>query len=87
MSQETPKVTKINRLGAILFLFLVAGQFLVGCASNVMHNYIVDDKENSHIYLSDKIYNNSIHWCFRHDRMENIRIKNPVVSTGKAKAR
>ena len=59
------------------FLFTIV-LFCTGCSANVMHNYIVDDKHKSHVYLSESIYNNSTHWCFKHNRMENIKIKNPI---------
>ena len=33
--------------------------FLMSCVPNTMHNHILDNKEITHIYLSDDIHNPS----------------------------
>ena len=49
-----------------------------------MHSHILDNKEVTHIYLSDDIHSGSNYWCVRHGMMEKIEIKKPnVLSSGK----
>ena len=58
--------------------------FLMSCASNTMHNRILDNQNITHVYLSDDIHSGSKHWCVRHGIMEEIEIKKPnVIYSGK----
>jgi len=53
--------------------------FLMSCVPNTMHSHILDNKEITHIYLSDDIRSGSRHWCLKHTQMEKIEIKKPSV--------
>ena len=55
--------------------------FLMSCVPNAMHSHILDNKEVTHIYLSDDIHSGSNYWCVRHGMMEKIEIKKPNVSS------
>ena len=58
--------------------------FLMSCAPNSMNNYILDNQNITHVYLSDDIHSGSKHWCVRHGIMEKIEIKKPnVIYSGK----
>ena len=54
--------------------------FLMSCAPNTMNNYILDNQDQSHYYLSEDIRSGSTHWCLKHTQMEKIEIKKPSVS-------
>ena len=53
----------------------------MSCAPNTMSNYILDNTEQTHYYLSDDIKDGSTHWCLKHTQMETIEIKKPSVSS------
>ena len=53
--------------------------FLISCAPNTMNNYILDNQEETHYYLSDDIKSGSTHWCLIHTQMETIKINKPNV--------
>jgi len=55
--------------------------FLMSCVPNTMHNHILDNKEITHVYISDDIRSGSSHWCVKHGMMEKIEIKKPSVSS------
>jgi len=55
--------------------------FLMSCAPNTMNNYILDNQDQTHYYLSDDIRDGSIHWCLKHTQMEKVEIKKPMVSS------
>ena len=55
--------------------------FLMSCAPNTMSNYILDNTEQTHYYLSDDIKDGSTHWCLMHTQMEKIEINKPNVSS------
>tara|TARA_B100000745_G_C19960648_1_gene324677 strand:+ start:276 stop:419 length:144 start_codon:yes stop_codon:yes gene_type:complete len=46
-----------------------------------MHSHILDNKEITHVYISDDIRSGSKHWCVKHGMMETIEIKKPSVSS------
>ena len=50
--------------------------FLMSCVPNTMNNYILDNQDQAHYYLSEDIKNGSTHWCLMHTQMEKIKIKN-----------
>ena len=41
----------------------------------------LDNKEITHVYISDDIRSGSSHWCVKHGMMEKIEIKKPSVSS------
>lgn len=53
----------------------------MSCAPNTMSNYILDNTEQTHYYLSDDIKDGSTHWCLMHTQMEKIEINKPNVSS------
>ena len=53
--------------------------FLMSCAPNTMNNYILDNQDQAHYYLSDDIRDGSTHWCLKHTQMEKVEIKKPMV--------
>jgi len=55
--------------------------FLMSCAPNTMNNYILDNQEQTHYYLSEEIRSGSTHWCLKHTQMEKVEIRNPMVSS------
>ena len=55
--------------------------FLISCVPNTMRSHILDNKEITHIYISDDILSGSNHWCVKHGIMEKIEIKKPSVSS------
>ena len=55
--------------------------FLMSCVPNTMNNYILDNQDQAHYYLSEDIKHGSTHWCLKHTQMEKIEIKNPSVSS------
>ena len=59
---------------------IIAWVFILSCAPNVMGNRILDNKDISHVYLIDDIYNGKSYWCIKHRIMETVEIKNPTVS-------
>ena len=59
---------------------IIAWLFILSCAPNVMGNKILDNKDVSHVYLIDDIYNGKSYWCIKHRIMETVEIKNPTVS-------
>jgi len=55
--------------------------FLMSCVPNTMHSHILDNKEVTHVYISDDIRSGSKHWCIKHGMIETIEIKKPMVSS------
>ena len=55
--------------------------FLMSCSPNTMNNYILDNEDQAHYYLSDDIRNGSTHWCLKHTQMEKVEIIKPNVSS------
>jgi hypothetical protein len=53
----------------------------MSCVPNTMNNYILDNQDQAHYYLSEDIKDGSTHWCLKHTQMEKIEIKNPSVSS------
>ena len=59
---------------------IIAWLFILSCAPNVMGNRILANKDVSHVYLIDEVYNGKSYWCIKHRIMETVQIKNPIVS-------
>ena len=55
--------------------------FLMSCVPNTMNNYILDNQDQAHYYLSDDIKDGSTHWCLMHTQMETVQINKPSVSS------
>ena len=55
--------------------------FLMSCAPNTMNNYILDNQDQTHYYLSDDIRDGSTYWCLKHTQMEKVEIIKPNVSS------
>ena len=53
----------------------------MSCAPNTMNNYILDNQDQTHYYLSDDIRDGSTHWCLKHTQMEKVEIIKPNVSS------